>query len=570
MAANDLPSDTPPQGDEIPGTPSPARRDFLKVSAAAGASVLGGCVSDSFEETRFGAADVSTFDHLVVVMFENRSFDSLLGYLYGSGNVPRNQTFNGLAGTEHRNPVPPYINDGHAFVSARISPGTIPDLQNPNPDPGEEYQHVNTQLFGVVDPASNQFLLASAMTPPYNAPAPGQPATMMGFVQDYCNNFVATKGRKPTFDEYRVIMDSFGSQTLPVLSTLAREFAVYDAWFCSVPSQTLTNRSFFHASTASGYVVNVPYTKWPETNAAPTIFNRLQDAGLSWRVYYDETQLVPLTALIHALPLFAYWKTNFATMTDFYNDVANGTLPVYAFVEPRMLFNHNDFHPPAPLIVDGIPIGATSDVRAGDLLVHQIYSAVRTSAAATGSNALNTMLLLTFDEHGGCFDHVAPPPAVTPEILQPEGEKGFYFDRLGVRVPTIAISAFTQANTIVNRPVHHGAVVRTLCKKHGLPYLTQRDRTAHDISDAVNLTDARPPATWPITHPLPVPPSLMETDPLSPTLAPRPLNELERHIVGLAMARFNGVEPTPESIPTTVGAAYTLLAQITRGAFGRT
>lgn len=241
----------------------------------------------STRDTTSDAASFETFEHLVVVMFENRSFDSLLGYLYSPGTVPRNQTLNGLAGTEHRNPVPPYINDGNAYVSARISPGTDADMQNPNPDPGEEYQHVNTALFGVVDPPANQFRTAGEMLPPYNNPSPGQRATMTGFEQDYCNNFVATKGRKPTFDEYRVIMDSFGPQQLPVISTLAREFAVYDAWFCSVPSQTLTNRSFFHASTASGYVVNVPYMKWLTTNDSPTIFNRLQDAGLSWRVYYD-------------------------------------------------------------------------------------------------------------------------------------------------------------------------------------------------------------------------------------------------------------------------------------------
>ena len=528
----------------------------------------------STRDTTSDPASFETFEHLVVVMFENRSFDSLLGYLYSPGTVPRNQTFNGLAGTEHRNPVPPYINDGNAYVSARISPGTDADMQNPNPDPGEEYQHVNTALFGVVDPPANQFRTAGEMLPPYNNPSPGQAATMTGFVQDYCNNFVATKGRKPTFDEYRVIMDSFGPQQLPVISTLAREFAVYDAWFCSVPSQTLTNRSFFHASTASGYVVNVPYMKWLTTNDSPTIFNRLQDAGLTWRVYYDETQIVPMTALIHAPVLFPYWKSNFATMTDFYNDVANGTLPTYAFVEPRMIFNNNDFHPPAPSLVIPVPghppiiIGGTSDVRAGDLFMHQIYSAVRTSAASNGSNALNTLLLLTFDEHGNCFDHVAPPPAVPPDVLQPEGEKGFFFDRLGVRVPTIAISAYTEANTVVNRPVHHAAVVRTLCKKYGLPHLTQRDLNAPDISDALNLSVARPPSSWPVTTPRPVPPIVAETDPLSPTLASRPLNELERHLVGLAMAWFNGVEPAASDIPTTLGAAYLLLRQLAQGAFG--
>jgi phospholipase C len=203
-----------------------------------------------------------------------------------------------------------------------------------------------------------------------------------------------------------------------------------------------------------------------------------------------------------------------------------------------MIFNNNDFHPPAPSLVIPVPghppiiIGGTSDVRAGDLFMHQIYSAVRTSATSNGSNALNTLLLLTFDEHGNCFDHVAPPPAVPPDVLQPEGEKGFFFDRLGVRVPTIAISAYTEANTVVNRPVHHAAVVRTLCKKYGLPHLTQRDLNAPDISDALNLSVARSPSSWPVTTPRPVPPIVAETDPLSPTLASRPLNELERHLVG--------------------------------------
>ena len=98
----------------------------------------------STRDTSSDPASFETFEHLVVVMYENRSFDSLLGYLYSPGTVPRNQTFNGLAGTEHRNPVPAYINDGNAYVSARISPGTDADMQNPNPDPGEEYQHVNT------------------------------------------------------------------------------------------------------------------------------------------------------------------------------------------------------------------------------------------------------------------------------------------------------------------------------------------------------------------------------------------------------------------------------------------
>lgn len=550
-AANDV--------DPVDAAVSPGRREFLKVSAAAGATLLGGCIGDDDEEPALGATTpFSTFDHMVVVMFENRSFDSLLGYCYAPGEPPRNQTFKGLAGTEYRNPVPPYIDDGNAYVATRISPGTEADMQNPNPDPGEEYQHVNTALFGVVNPLDNQFLDASKMLPPYNAPARGATPTMDGFVWDYCNNFVALNKRNPTFEEYRVIMDSFSPEQLPVINTLAKEFAVYDAWFCSVPTQTLPNRSFFHASTSSGFVVNEEYQKWPLQNNAPTIFNRLSDAGLSWRVYYDETQVVPMTALLHGVMLAPYWRTNFYTMAEFYQDVADGTLPAYAFVEPRSFYNNNDFHPPAPLS-QSVPIGGWSDVRAGDLLVHDIYTAVKASASTTGSNALNTLLLLTFDEHGNCFDHVAPPPATPPDMSRPEGELGFRFDRLGARVPTIVICAYTQTGSIINRPVHHGAVVRTLCTKYDLSPLTERDRGAPDLSDAITLTEPRSPSTWPTPIPRPVPPP-------PAGLEQRPLNDVEKSIVGLAIARFSP-QPAATAIPGTLGDAQTLLRSLVGEAF---
>jgi len=192
-------------GHEPSDASSRSRREFLKLSAAAaGSSLLGGCIGQDItpEGALLGGVPFSTFDHTVVVMFENRSLDSLLGYLYAPGTVPRNQTFNGLAGADHKCPVPPYINDGNAYVSARISPGTDADMMNPNPDPGEEYQHVNTQLYSTVDPPDNAFRTAPFMVAPWNNPKPAQAATMDGFVQDYCNNFVATNGRKPTFDEY--------------------------------------------------------------------------------------------------------------------------------------------------------------------------------------------------------------------------------------------------------------------------------------------------------------------------------------------------------------------------------
>ena len=162
--------------------------------------------------------------------------------------------------------------------------------------------------------------------------------------------------------------------------------------------------------------------------------NRLEDAGISWRIYFDELQLVSFTGVLHAPVLEKYWRTaHFATMKQFHADVENGELPAYAFIEPRMIYNHNDFHPPFSRLresdVDGTEVvdSAMSDVRAGEALIHEIYSAIKQSASTDGSNALNTMLLITFDEHGGCYDHVPPPAATPPDVDETAGEMGFTF-----------------------------------------------------------------------------------------------------------------------------------------------
>jgi phospholipase C len=396
---------------------------------------------------------------------------------------------------------------------------------------------------------------------------------MDGFVTDYISNFIATQGRAPRPDEYAVVMGGFSPEMLPVTSALARGFAVYDAWFCGVPSQTFCNRSFFNASTSSGFVTNDggpdDYLKW-EHNRAPTIFNRLEEAGLSWAVYFDESQVVSLTGFINAPALQPYWKTRFFGMQRFYEDAAAGRLPAYAFIEPRLIFDHNDMHPPVPSFefhdTAGGPVvvGAVDYIRAGEKLLHVVYTAVRTSATPSGSNALNTMLLVTFDEHGGCYDHVPPPAAVPPGALT-DPEMGFGFDRLGVRVPAIAISAWTQAGTIIHDEMHHGAAIATLCRKHGLAPLTARDAQARDLTNAFNLVEPRQPWDWPKTTPQYVPPNPDARGPFTAAQARTPLTPPALSLLGMLAAK-HGL-PTDEK-PTTFGDAYEMLQRAGKGLFG--
>jgi phospholipase C len=534
-------------------------------SAAQGASAEGG-----EEYPTLPPPARAGFDHLVVLMYENRSFDNLLGYLYDEKTLPKGARFDGLAFGDYSNPDP-----AGGDIPVHPYEGTTDFImRQPSPDPGEVYPHVNTQLFGIVDPPSNADARLRELRPPYNAPPAGATPTMKGFVRDYIGVLRRDTGAEPAPDDYRRIMGAFTPDMLPVFSTLARQFAVYDDWHCAVPSQTFCNRSFFHASTSHGYVDNGGdggLRKWFDpANDAPTIFNRLQEAGRSWRVYFDDRQLISLTGFIHAPVLEPYWKTHFRTMTDFYADVEEGTLPDYAFIEPRLLYDHNDMHPPGgPMTeedVDGTPIagGGISDVRAGELLLHQVYSAIRGSRSAKGSNALNTMLLVTFDEHGGTYDHVAPGAATPPDPDAGPGENGFTFDRLGLRVPAIAISAFTERGTIIHDEMTHAAVVATLCRDHGMPHLTERDRGARTIHNAVNRRTPRQPGAWPDTQPQYLPPN-PEAGPPAPGDQDRPLSPPGIGLVGLLTARYGA---PGDAVPRTYREAYEAVDRLGRGLFG--
>jgi phospholipase C len=319
------------------------RREFTKIAGATAiASSIPGVVAA--QAARSVADRQKALDHVVVVMFENRSFDHLLGRLYEPGEV---KSFEGVIGKDLKNPIPEWAQNGAArqFVPY----GIAANMNTPHPDPGEEYPHINTDLFGIVDP-KNRFKPLAQMVAPYNAPDyPRQQPTMDGFVADYISAFTAEMKRGPTYDEYSQIMMGYTPQQMPVLSALGRGFATFDHWFCEVPSQTFTNRSFFHAATASGFVINFPpAASFPVHNTAETIFQRLEAKGLTWRVYCDSPSPASFTGIIHASQLHSSFATHFSTVDDFLDDARKGQLPNYSFIEPNMWHGHNDMHPPSP------------------------------------------------------------------------------------------------------------------------------------------------------------------------------------------------------------------------------
>jgi phospholipase C len=444
-------------------------------------------------------------DHVVVLMFENRSFDNLLGRLYQPGEVA---SFEGVLGKELTNPIPDWAEDRGPGTTC-LDYGISPNANTPSPDPGEEYQHVNTQLFGVIDPAPNRGVLAAQMADPYNAPADSrQRPSMDGFIADYISAFQAEIGRQPRYEEYAQIMTGYLPAQLPVISALARGFATFDHWFCDVPSQTFANRSFFHAASSSGFVNNLsPSDSFPLHNTAETIFERLERNGLSWRVYCDPPSRVSLTGIIHAPRLWPHFATRFVTTDRFLQDCADGSLPTYSFIEPNLLYGHNDMHPAFDVLFPGTPIDPPSSLLGGEALLAKIYNAVRSSRSGIGSNAWNTLLLVTFDEHGGTYDHVPPPLAPPPDPGAPPRQLGFRFDRSGGRVPAFAISPWIPERTVVPSVHLNTSVIATLRKRWQLgDSLTGRDAAAAELSPVLSLETPRDPDSWPDVAPQPVPP----------------------------------------------------------------
>ena len=386
-------------------------------------------------------------DHVVVVLFENRSLDNVLGRLYGPED---GKDFEGVIGKDLSNPIPAWAEHG---ADRKVVPYTVAtDMDSPNPDSGEEYPHTNTQLYNILS-EENRFKMGEDMTAPWNAPEPGQTPTMDGFVTDYINFFTAETGRQPTYEEYSQIMTGFTPEQVPVLNGLARGFGVFDHWFCEVPSQTFMNRSFWTAATSSGFTVNVPAKKWLTGNDAETIFDRLEPHGKTWKVYVSEPMQLSATGLIHYPRLKDRLATHFVPFAQFEVDAANGALPDFSLIEPCLTMGHNDYHPAyGRALAHGVTIPSAdppSSILGGEEFLARIYDAYRGMQSETGSNVWNTTLLIGWDEPGGTYDHVPPPTVPPPDPAGPAGECGFRFDRSGYRVPAIIVSPWVAEGACV-------------------------------------------------------------------------------------------------------------------------
>ena len=440
--------------------------------------------------------DVSAaMDHVVLVVFENRSLDNLLGRLYGPED---GKTFDGVIGKELSNPIPEWAEHG---ADRKVVPYTVAtDMDSPNPDTGEEYPHTNTQLFNILNEA-NRFKVGADITAPWNVPEPGQPPTMDGFVTDYINNATSQLGRQPTYEEYAQVMTGFTPEQVPVLNGLARAFGVFDHWFCEVPSQTFPNRSFWTAATSSGFSVNMPLGNYLTKNNAETIFDRLEAHGRTWKVYVSDLDTVSFTGLCHMPRLKDRFATHFVPFSQFERDAAEGALPHFSFIEPCLQLGHGDYHPACGrALIPGVdlPVDPPSAILAGEAFLSRLYAAYKSMRSPTGSNVWNTTFFIGWDEPGGTFDHVPPGTVPPPDPAAPAGQCGFTFERSGYRVPAIVVSPWVPEGVVFNEEYRHTSMIATLRERWGLgdPF-TGRDAAARTFSHIFTLETPRDPDTWP-------------------------------------------------------------------------
>lgn len=252
----------------------------------------------------------------------------------------------------------------------------------------------------------------------------------------------------------------YGQSDLPFLAKAATEWLVLDRYFCPIMGPTFPNRII----SIAGQTDRLDNTL--DISMLPTIWDRLGAAAKTSRVYgttFNST---------------FFWGARYSSIvkpiTEFAADAASGNLPNVSYVDPELTSDtSNSFHPPG-------------DIRNGEAFLNGVYKAV-----TTGPRWKNSLLIITFDEWGGFFDHVVPEAAPIPQgerdIGNTDGLRGF-------RVPTILVSPFVKRGTVSSRVYDHASILKLIETRWNLAPLTVRDAGANDLTDELDLTISVTPA----------------------------------------------------------------------------
>lgn len=404
---------------------------------------------------RQGSLLTDRIKNVVVLIQENRSFDSIVGDFSYRGDI------NGLRNVKFCNPVNVTDPSQGTVCATPTAPNIAAD------DPNHSISGDNMELFTTFHPnASSE-------------------EVMQGFVYEQEITFQTVNATRAA-----EAIEYYNENNLPTLTTLSEEFVLFDEWFCAVPGPTNPNRAYITAGTSYGHGSN---DNAFNIAALPvrSVFQQLSENGITWINYYNSS-FAPDS-------LFYSWTvssganmTNVKPLTQFYTDAEAGTLPQFTYINPECC-NVQSFHPP-------------SSMTDGQIFVKSIYETLRASPQWE-----NTLFILTFDENGGFADHVPPPVGVPPgdnltyTETSPDGMPyTFDFSRLGVRVPAWLISPWVGKSMIEHKGQNNGhvythtSILAFLANLWGLDYLTPRVAFSSTFEHLILEQPRDTPATLPM------------------------------------------------------------------------
>jgi phospholipase C len=453
-----------------------SRREFLKLIGALGASSLAASCGGSSGTSSVPSGQKppseqpgslqSSIKHIVFVMQENRSFDHYFGmmpdYRQRMG-IPGGSDIDGLPANASN---PSYTLDNQLDSANLVTAfhQTAVKHENLSCTWNETHRNWNFHNPASPNPVLDGFVAIAAIWSRNNIATPG---------------VVDIMGQRA--------MGYYTDQELPFYYALASQFAMSDRYFCSALTHTQPNRMYLLAGSSYGRITSLKNYPDPTAVDAKTIFDLLTEHGISWKIYIHHRTGNP-NAFTYYRSFKSYARNgglnnpNIVDGSEFATDATNGTLPQVAMIE----------------VTGGLDEHPGNNIQQGSSVVRSYFMDLLHSPSWASS-----AMMLTFDEHGGLYDHVIPPAAVPPDDIAPmylsptDVQAGF--DRYGFRVPFVMVSPWAKKNFVSHTVADHTSILKFIETRFGLPSLTRRDAAAHDLQDMFDFSAM----SWPKPPDLP-------------------------------------------------------------------
>lgn len=431
--------------------------------------------------------NLAKINHIVVLMQENRSFDQVLGYLSRDGMLPRDKLLDGDESA------------GRVSLQTHVD-GLLPESDPPAP------HHRDVNSYNNVDYFSARRRTTGWPSYALHGPAHGAEAvtrqvsdSMKGFVKDWARHASSATynpGANDPSDPLQLVMDYLTDAELPAFGALTWDFAICDRWHCSHLGGTLPNRFISLTGDFSRDIFGSPEVENPDLAGfsplrEPTFFDHLTASGVDWKLFEHGYSMLRL------VQKYTFEEEKIQSFSKFEETVAAG-LPPVTFIEPNYIESpvgiSNDDHAPA-------------DMKNGQILIAQIMRALLANPAQWAE----TLFLITYDEHGGFYDHVQPPTHVekvnsdgsVTQVPIPTLSVGE--PRLGVRVPAFVISPFIPgagpddtvnvSHALFDHTSIPATILRRFCPQKA-PFMGDRWAAANDVGPLLTLDTPRPDADF--------------------------------------------------------------------------